>query len=224
MFFSTTIDYMDKAFAYLRVSGKSQLDGDGFDRQRVGIQKFCSENGIAIVQEFQERAVPGKTEWGDRPAWMEMVNTLNGVRTIIVESLNRLARDLMVQEHIIVDLRRRGVTLISVAEPDLCIDDPTRKLLRQIMGAIAEYDKTMIVIKLRGARGRVKAATGRCEGRKPYGMKDGEAQWLERMRGLRAEGAMFDRIAEELNQAGAITRYKKQWIGATVCQILERDK
>ena len=41
--------------------------------------------------------------------------------------------------------------------------------MRQIFGAIAEYEKTMIVIKLRGARQRKKARTGRCEGRKPYG-------------------------------------------------------
>ena len=58
----------------------------------------------------------------------------------------------MIQEHIIQDLQRRGIALVSVAEPDLCSDDPTRKLMRQIMGAIAEYDKTMTVLKLRGAR------------------------------------------------------------------------
>jgi hypothetical protein len=46
--------------------------------------------------------------------------------------VDRLARDLMVQEHIIQDMQRRGITLISVAEPDLCSDDPTRKLLRQM--------------------------------------------------------------------------------------------
>ena len=58
---------MKKAFAYLRVSGKGQLDGDGFDRQRLAIEKYCSDNGMEIVQEFQEKAVPGKTEWEERP-------------------------------------------------------------------------------------------------------------------------------------------------------------
>jgi hypothetical protein len=46
------------------------------------------------------------------------------------------------------------------AEPDLCIDDPSRKLLRQIFGSIAEYEKTMLVLKLRGARQRKRKATG----------------------------------------------------------------
>ncbi len=36
--------------------------------------------------------------------------------------------------------------------------------MRQIFGAISEYEKSMIVIKLRGARQRKKARTGRCEG------------------------------------------------------------
>jgi hypothetical protein len=66
--------------------------------------------------------------------------------------LDCLARDLMIQEHIIADLQRRGINLISVAEPDLRSDDPSRKMMRQIMGAIAEYDKSMVVLKLRGAR------------------------------------------------------------------------
>ena len=146
---------MIKAFGYLRVSGKAQVDGDGFPRQREAIASFALAAGIEIVREFQENAVTGKTEWDDRPAWMEMMLSLNGVTTIIIERLDRLARDLMVQEHIIADLKQRKITLISTAEPDLCTDDPSRKLPRQIMGTIAEYDRAMIVLKLRGARKRV---------------------------------------------------------------------
>jgi hypothetical protein len=61
----------------------------------------------------------------NRPAWVEMIGGIlsNGIRTIIVEKLDRLARDLMIQEHIIQDLGKRGIKLISVTEPDLCSDD-----------------------------------------------------------------------------------------------------
>ena len=126
----------------------------------------------------------------------------NGVKLILVEKLDRLARDLMIQETIIGDLRKYGFELVSVAEPDLCRDDPTRKLMRQIFGAISEYEKTMIVIKLRGARQRKKARTGRCEGRKPYGHYPGEKSVVERMRALRKEGLGFDRLAVRLNEEG----------------------
>src|SRR5215467_13512268 len=178
---------MTKAHAYLRVSGKGQVEGDGFTRQLKAIREYAAAHDMKIVDVYREEGVSGTKESADRPAWSELMTALhaNGVRTVIIERLDRLARDLMVQETIIGDLRKHGFDLISVAEPDLLQDDPTRKLMRQIMGAIAEYEKTMIVLKLRGARQRMKAKTGRCEGRKPYGFYEGEETALERMRVLR---------------------------------------
>ncbi len=93
------------------------------------------------------------------------------MKVIIIEKLDRLARVLMIQERILADFKGRGVTLISVAEPDLCSTDPTRTLLRQIVGAVAQYDKASIVSKLRAARQRQREQHGRCEGAKPYGAR-----------------------------------------------------
>ncbi len=211
-----------RCFGYLRVSGKGQVEGDGFPRQRVSIEAYCAANGLEIVQWFEEKAITGKTEWEDRPAWMEMMLALNGVQTVVIESLNRLARDLMVQEHVIDDLRKRQVKLISVAEPDLCTDDPSRKLLRQIMGAIAEYDRAMIVLKLRGARCRKRNSEGKCEGPKLYGDKPGEDQVLHRMQSMRQSGSTFSVIAETLNDQGLKTRKSLRWSPGTVCKILGR--
>src|SRR5207249_7337514 len=67
-----------------------------------------------------------------------------------IEKLDRLARDVVVQETIIADMQRKRFEIRSVTEPDLCSDDPTRTLLRQMMGAFAEYERKMIVLKLRG--------------------------------------------------------------------------
>lgn len=215
---------MQNAFGYLRVSGKSQIDGDGFPRQREAIRRFAAAHGYHIGQWFTERAVTGKTEWAERPAWAEMVAKLNGTKVIIIEKLDRLARDLMVQEHIIADLRHRGISLISVAEPDLCVDDPSRKLLRQIMGAIAEYDRVMIVMKLKAARHRMRESEGRCEGQKPYGTLDGEAAILSRMQLLRSAGEPYHVIATTLNTDGMRPRKGDQWHAQTVNKILRRAK
>ena len=162
---------MTKAFAYLRVSGKGQIDGDGFTRQLEAIKRYPKDHEIRVVEVFQEKGVGGAKDLENRPAFLEMMTALHsdGVKLVLVEKLDRLARDLMVQETIIGDLRKHGFDLVSVMEPDLLQDDPPRKLMRQIMGAIAEYEKTMIVLKLRGARMRAKARTGRCKGAKPYG-------------------------------------------------------
>lgn len=215
---------MVKAFSYLRVSGKGQIDGDGFPRQHEAIRRYVDANGLKVVREYRDGGVCGATEGMDRPAWVEMVAAIlaNGVRTIVIERLDRLARDLMVQEHIIADLQRRGIGLISTAEPDLCSTDPTRKLMRQIMGAIAEYDRQMIVLKLRGARQRIRAATGRCEGRKPFGRDAVECAVIERMRELRAAGLGFDRIADALNAEGLKPRKGVRWWGKSVNNTLRR--
>src|ERR1017187_7796182 len=175
---------MTKAFAYLRVSGKGQVKGDGFPRQLQAIKTYSADHDIKIVQIFREEGVAGTRESMDRPAWSAMITALlaNGVRTIIIEKLDRLARDLMVQEATIADLQKSGFTLTSVAEPDLMASDPTRILMRQMMGAVAQYDKSQIVLKLRGARMRKRATGGRCEGRKPYGFFDGEEAVIERMK------------------------------------------
>jgi DNA invertase Pin-like site-specific DNA recombinase len=97
-------------------------------------------------------------------------------------------------------------TLISVAEPDLMASDPTRILMRQLMGAVAQYDKSQIVLKLRGARMRKRAAGDRCEGRKPFGRNEAERAAVERMKVLRADGLGFDRIAKRLKAEGVPTR------------------
>jgi DNA invertase Pin-like site-specific DNA recombinase len=215
---------MTKAFAYLRVSGRSQVSGDGFPRQRAAIKEYAATHDLKIVREFREGGVSGTVENMNRPAWQELMMALhsNGVRTILIEKLDRLARDLMVQETAIADLRKNGFTLVSVAEPDLMASDPTRVLIRQMMGAVAQYDKSQIVLKLRAARMRKRAQTGRCEGRKPFGHYEGEQAILERMRALRSEGLGFDRIAAALNAEGRAPRAGKRWGGFTVNCILSR--
>ena len=213
-----------KAFAYLRVSGRGQIEGDGFDRQILACEKYAADNGYEIVEVFREEGVSGTKELGDRPALAELFVALeeNGVKVVLIEKLDRLARDLMIQETIIADIQKRGFTLISACEPDLCSDDPSRKLMRQIMGAIAEYDRAMIVQKLRAARQRKKAKHGKGEGRHAYGEKPEEAQTLEQIREWRGTGATAKRIAEDLNTCGYKSRSGKPWLGTTVAKILRR--
>ena len=46
--------------------------------------------------------------------------------------------------------------------------DPSRKMMRQIAGSFAEYEKARRVAKLKAARDRKKAETGKCGGRRSY--------------------------------------------------------
>ncbi len=98
----------------------------------------------------------GAIETSNRLAFAETVATLhsNGVRTVIVEKLDRLARDLMVQESTLNYFAQHGFVIVSVAEPSLMASDPSRTAFRQMMGVFSQYDKSRIVFKLKGARRR----------------------------------------------------------------------
>jgi DNA invertase Pin-like site-specific DNA recombinase len=146
----------------------------------------------------------------------------NGTRVVLIEKLDRLARDLMQQETLIGVLRSRGFELLSVAEPDLCSDDPSRVMVRQLFGVVSQYEKSTLVAKLRGARRRTKAETGRCEGRKPYGDRPGEAAVISRAKALRAGGMSWDATAQSLNAEGLKTRYSGVWFGSSIRKIVRR--
>jgi DNA invertase Pin-like site-specific DNA recombinase len=131
----------------------------------------------------------------------------NGVKTIIVETANRFARDLMVQEVGFARLQERGIDLVAADSPNAFQDDtPTAKLVRQVLGAIAEFDKAMTVAKLRGARDRKRKAHGKCEGRKSLAEMHPavvrEAKRLGRASPLNGRRRSLRKIAAELAKIG----------------------
>ena len=216
---------MEKDFVNVRVSGDSQIDGDGFPRQLKAVKAYAAAHGLRIVATYREEGVTGTRETMDRPAWSEMMTALHadGVKTILIEKLDRLSRSLLIQEATLAELAKHSFKLVSVHEPDLMSDDPTRVAFRQMMGVFSQYEKSQIVLKLRGARMRKKAATGRCEGRTPYGHREGEQQILEQVRTLRAEGLSYHKIAARLNQQQVSPRAGTRWHPFSVQKILNRE-
>jgi DNA invertase Pin-like site-specific DNA recombinase len=109
---------------------------------------------------------------GERDGFAEMLERLmsNGARTIIVESPDRFARDLMVQLAGHDMLKAKGISLVAASAPTHFVEDTsTAILVRQVLGAIAEFEKTTLVAKLAAARRRKRIATGKkIEGRKSH--------------------------------------------------------
>ena len=71
---------MTKAFAYLRVSGKGQVEGDGFTRQLEAIKKYAKANDIKIIRVFREEGVSGTKDLENRPALSELMTALHSKR------------------------------------------------------------------------------------------------------------------------------------------------
>jgi DNA invertase Pin-like site-specific DNA recombinase len=217
---------MTEAYGYIRCSGLGQMSLDGPVRQRQAIEDLCSRRGIKIVSFYEEAYTGSDLEGRAQFHEMRRVMLENGVKTVVCEKLDRIARDIIIQESIIADFNKNGITLISATpgEEDLCSTDPTRVLVRQILGSFFEYERKMIVLKTRAARERLRAKNGRCEGRKPFGTRDGEQLVLATILQLAGEGWNGDRIARYLNELGAKTRYGSEWNSGTVWKIIERNR
>jgi DNA invertase Pin-like site-specific DNA recombinase len=221
-----------QAVSYVRVSGKGQVEGDGPERQRLAIERFAKASRLAIVEEYSDLGVSGTKELADRPGLARLIDRLesNGVGTVVVERADRLARDLMVQEVILGQFVKIGTRIVTADGVDLTSsDDPTRRLIRQVLGAVAEFEKNVTVLKLRAARERKRAKGERVEGVKPYGHHPAERAVIERMRQLRRKPTKGRRlsvakIAAQLNAEGHANRAGRDWSAQMVHHVLSASR
>lgn len=160
------------AVAYYRTSSSTNVgeDKDSLKRQQAAVAAYAKAQGIRVVREFADAAVSGRDPIDQRPGFREMMGYMqgNGARLILTESASRFARDLTVQlvGHDL--LKAKGFELVPVDAPDFFTNEtPTAVMVRQIIGAVSEFERASLVEKLRLARERKKAETGRCGGRPP---------------------------------------------------------
>jgi DNA invertase Pin-like site-specific DNA recombinase len=207
-----------KAFAYCRTSSAANVgeDKDSIPRQRAAITAFAKARNIEIVQEFHDAAVRGADPITERKGFSAMLGAIasDGVRAILVESASRFARDLIVQETGFRFLQGLGVELIAVDSPDAFLDDtPTAVLIRQVLGAVAQFEKANLVAKLRAARVR----TGRKGGQKSSLKLNPRA--VEAARSMR--GKTLREIAFRLAKQGLVSRNGTPFQPGVVARMLK---
>lgn len=229
-----------EAVAYLRTSSAANvgIDKDSETRQRGAIQRYAKSAGFVLVDEFYDPGVSGADPIETRAGFAALLDRIdgNGVRTVIVEDSSRFARELMAQELGITLLIARGVRLITAAGDDLTAsEDPTRKMMRQIAGAFAEYEKARLVGKLRHARQRAREERGRCEGRKTRAERDpaqataleaavAMAKRLRRANPKTGERMSFRDIAQKLAQAGHLNERGATYNPNSIRRLLAAKK
>ena len=151
----------------------------------------------------------------------------NGAKVVIVETANRFARDLIVQETGHRMLRNLGIELIAADSPDSFVDDtPTAILVRQILGAVAQFEKAALVAKLKGARDRVRKKRGKCEGRKAHVELNPDAvalaKRLHRASPKTGERMSLRRISAELKAAGYVNEHGREFNPNSIKSMVER--
>ena len=182
------------------------------------------------MEVYREEGVSGTTDETDRPAFQEMVSAIlkNGVRTVIVEGLDRLAREYRIQETLLVYLAAKGIILINARTGENVTEaisaDPMKKALIQIQGVFAELEKNLLVKKLRVARKAKAEETGKCEGRKSY--QEAAPELVARIKALyrkprNGKRKTLQQIAELLNAEGSFTLDGKPWTRQNLHRVIK---
>ncbi|MCF7697975.1 recombinase family protein [Loktanella sp. M215] len=171
---------------YRRVSTEDQ----NLDRQDLG-----------TLDKLFEEKLSGKNV-KDRPALNALMDWVREGDSVLVHSIDRLARDLRDLQTIIQSLNDKGVTITFKSESltfSASSDDAFAKLQLQMMGAFAEFERN--IIRKRQAEGIAKAkAKGLYKGR-PKTVDDA------RVKELNLAGMGATAIAKELG-IGRATVYK----------------
>jgi DNA invertase Pin-like site-specific DNA recombinase len=230
------IDMKIKVFGYCRVSGLSQVEKYGFDRQEEAIKEYCQRRKLELVEIFKEQ-VSGTTDESERPLFIRMIKRClsEGISIVVIEDLDRLARDSMIAQYLLSFLTREKISLISCATGKDIVEefnsDPAKKLIVQIMSDIAEFERRQIIARLKKGREKKTAETGWRGGPPPYGYGvhgplESEqrilAEIAHKRRLNRGKRMSYKKIAEHLNSQGLYSRKGKSWTPSLVFNIYEK--
>lgn len=230
-----------KVVGYCRVSTLDQVkDGYGLDVQRGEIERWAKANGHEIVHWCQDEDRSGADDLSKR---MGLAAALRGIsstraRAMVVARLDRLARDLVLQEQLLAEIKLVGgrVFSTSASEDGFLVDDPAdpaRKLIRQVLGAVAEYERSLIRLRLSAGRARKKSLGGYAGGRPPFGWtaQDGELvpdeveqEVIRRIAKLDRNGLNIRQICVVLQAEHHLTKDGARWHPGSVKRILDRLK
>jgi len=112
---------------------------------------------VPLAKTFTDKASGGTT---DRPGLGDCLDYLREGDTLHVHSIDRLARSLVDLEKIVADLNSRGVA-VQFHKEGLAFEpgngsDPMKTLLRQVMAAFAQFERSLIRERQREGIARAK--------------------------------------------------------------------
>ena len=222
-----------KVISYLRVSTDKQAEqGLGLDVQRRAITSWAKANGHKIVATFTDEGISGSNGLDTRPGLAGAFRALEDgqAEALAVYRLDRLARKLACQETWIEMQEDKGRKVVSVTEPDYG-EDETRDFVRQVLGAVAQYERAVIVRRMQSGRAEKARQGGYAYGSPAYGQRaeggqlvtdESEQATIGRIRELHAEGKSLREIAATLDAEGLKPKRGGSWHARTVARVLNR--
>lgn len=234
-----------RVIGYIRVSSKNRADqAESGPAQEAAIRHWCKANGHQLVAVCTDDGVSGTNGLDTREALPEALNRLKAGEAdgLVVRELDRLSRDLMVQETVFADLWAiRSTTEMLSTRPDELAncsrtDDPDeyqRKFIRRQLGLVAELVRDLTVARLRAGKRRKAAEGGFVGGPAPFGLAsinrelaivEPEVNLIHRMHAMHDQGLSLRVIADTLNAEGIPTKRggSSLWHPQTVSRVLSR--
>ena len=189
---------MKRTVAYVRVSTHDQ----SVDTQLDAIRRHCSAQGISISEIYSDEGVSGAQD--SRPSLDRLKADCSKckVGAVVVYKFDRLARSVAHLLSCLELFRRHGVDFISVSE-GIDTSTPVGKMVFTFLGAIAEFERSLIQERVVAGVRRAKAEGVHC-GRPRKGLDVGLAMKM------REDGRSVREIAKAINTSSAtVHRYLK---------------
>jgi DNA invertase Pin-like site-specific DNA recombinase len=175
------------AAIYARVS----TDKQKVDMQLNELRQFAARSGWTVHREYIDQSFTGANT--NRPAFTEMMEAARKRKfdVLVVWKLDRLSRSLKDLINTLDELGSLGIDFMSY-DNNLDTSTPTGKLVFQIVGAVAEFEKD--IIKERVIAGLANARRkGKRLGRPPVA-----EELYQKAKELRRQGLSFRKIGQEL--------------------------
>jgi len=227
-----------RVVGYARVSTRGQVQhGTSLGGQRAEIRKWTKAGGHRLVDLCEDGAVSGIKPIAEREGLFCVLEALRTGRAeaLVIQNLDRFARELTVQEGTLAAIWRAGGGVFSYESGEVCRDDPDdpmRTAMRQMVGVFAQLERSMVVKRMRQGRARKAEAGGYAVGAPPLGLRamggvlvtdQRETATLTRIRDLHASGTSLRGIAATLAAEGHATKRGGKWWPQTVAKVLARD-
>ena len=227
-----------RLIGYRRVSTNGQVDRYGLPAQETDLRAYSCSTGHRLIRIETDDAKSGTLPASERPGLLAALKAIEKGEAdglLVPGDLDRLARELIVQEAILSQVWKAGGVVHTTTRGEVLADDPDdpmRTAIRQFMGIFAQLDRALIAKRMRNGR-KAKAAAGGYAG---YGSpafgqhsvdgelvtEDREAAAIARMREMRAGGMSYQQIADQLNGEGIGSKRGGAWYAQTVARVLAR--
>ena len=141
---------MTLAFAYVRASTQEEVRQGSNERQKDVIIQYAKSKDYEL-EFFEDRAKSGKNT--QRPDFERMLKSLDKKpQIVIVSKIDRFARSLSDLLKTLEYLDQNSIGFVSVNDSGIDTTTPNGRLLLQILGAFAEFERNMINSRTKAGR------------------------------------------------------------------------